>query len=179
MPTVVNLRRLTDLPNVLRVLGAEIERRTIASLRDTAQWGLARAQRVTQRQRISATRTFAQAWFAKDTNRGAVLGNSAMHATFVERGRKPGKPPPASVILEWARAKKLIRAKSERKNVKRRRIAIAYKNRMAFIYAVARKIGKKGTKGRYILRELMPRLQGHYLGDLKKKLRQLSANPPR
>lgn len=157
----------------------EIETRNLAALRETARWGLAVVQRQTQRQRISATRTFAMAWFAKNTSDGAIMGNSAMHAVFVERGRRPGRPPPVSVILEWARAKKLIRAKSERKQVKRRRIAISYKNRMGFVFAVARKIGKKGTKGRFILRNIMPRLQGHYFAELKRRLRALSANPPR
>ena len=48
-----------------------------------------------------------------------------------------------------------------------------------FALAIARKIAARGTKGRWILRDLAPRMAKHYWRAFRASLKQLSASPPR
>jgi hypothetical protein len=196
VPTV-DLRSTRDLQRVLAACVVEIERRTIKSMHEAVRWGLATAVRDTKREGATATNTFAQAWFARTSNDGAMLGNSAAHAVFVERGRKPGKQPPVSVIEDWIEAKKLVSNKPAKPPRESRRIrgptgnisgakqrsrlqGIHRKLRItAMALAIARKIGRKGTKGRWILRDLVPRMYSKFKREVRSRLRQLTANPPR
>lgn len=182
----------------------------------TARWGFTQAVVRTQRARMNASRTFIAAWFSKNLRDGAMMGNSAAHATFAERGRKPGKPPPTSVIEAWIREKGIAgkpkrgTAKQARKAVigrgpsgnisgaKQRarlqrdirlrskifRSAPAAKLRhraliKGMAIGIAWKIAAKGTKGRFILRDLVPRMASRFWRETRNGLRQLSSRPPR
>jgi hypothetical protein len=81
---------------------------------------------------------------------GAVLSNSARHAIFVELGRRPGRQPPVQAILEWMIAKRFRPARGSGDRDKQLR---------SVARLIARKIGRKGTKGRHVLRRTMPGLQ--------------------
>jgi len=104
----VHLRTLRDLERVIGVLGWHMEAAIREAAFKAAQWGEARAVRETTRARISASQTFARSWISRRLKDGAVVGNSAKHAYFVERGRKPGKGPPVDAIEAWIKLKKLM-----------------------------------------------------------------------
>ena len=215
MPTV-DLKSASELPRVQKRVCEEIERRNLDAMRDAAAWGHAQAVTATQRSRLSATRTFASSWFDKPTPHGAVVGNSAAHATFVERGRAAGKMPPVAAIEQWIEAKGLVgKAKTpsraaarkavigkgpsgnisggkqrarlqrdikHRTKVYRSEPAKKYRRQQeiaGFALAIARKIAARGTKGRWILRDLAPRMAKHYWRAFRASLKQLSASPPR
>lgn len=40
-------------------------------------------------------------WYARALGSTLHVGNSAPNFIFVERGRKPGRPPPSSVLVPW------------------------------------------------------------------------------
>lgn len=118
---------------------------------------------------------YASSFGVTPTSDGAVMGNQAPHAIFVERGRRAGRPPPVSVILLWMFERGMIKRipsfkqkVSVDKSIKgrTRRIMIGVKQevaakrrttaREAYIaearskaYAIARSIGKKGVRGKF------------------------------
>jgi hypothetical protein len=212
----VDLKTAADLPRVQRLVCLAIEDRTLAAMREAASWGHAQAVSATQKSRLSATRTFAMAWFDKPTAHGAIVGNSAAHATFVERGRNPGKMPPTTAIEKWIEAKGLVgkakgvsrkaarkavigkgpsgnisgakqRARLNKDIARRSKIyrsepAKKYRRQLeiaAMALGIARKIAAKGTTGRYILRDLAPRMARRFWRTFGQRLKQLSASPPR
>lgn len=216
MPTVVDLRRAADLTDALHKLVRALERQNLIAMERAARWGFNQAIIRTQRGHATASRTFIQAWFTKRIDGGAIVGNSAAHAVFVERGRKPGKMPPVSVIEEWIKVKKIAkmarkpthkearkavigkgpsgnisgakqRARLQRDIKHRSKIfksapARAYRHDLmvkAMALAIARKIGRKGTKGRFILRDIAPKMAARYWRETRQRMRQVFAAPPR
>lgn len=212
----VDLNSAADLPRVVKEVSRAIERSTLGSMRDAASWGRTQAVLATQRSRLSATMTFAQSWFDKPTPSGAVVGNSAAHATFVERGRKAGKMPPTTAIEQWIEAKGIVgKAKTPSRAAARKAVigrgpsgnisgakqrqrlqrdikartkiyrsepAKKYRRQqeiVAFALAIARKIAARGTKGRYILRDLVPKMERRFWRGLQRRLKALTNAPPR
>ena len=213
---VVDLRRVEDLPRALHKFVRAADDVALTAMRNAARWGFTQAVIKTQRSGATATRTFIQAWFSKPLARGAMVGNSAAHAVFVELGRKPGKAPPVSVIEDWLRAKgiagkpkrlthKQARSKAIgrgpsgnisgakqrsrlQRDIKLRtkiyRSEPATKQRHAdmikgMAIGIAFKIAARGTKGRYILRDLAPRMGVRFWREFRQGMRQLAAVPPR
>ena len=118
---------------------------------------------------------YASSFGVTPTSDGAVMGNRAPHAYFVERGRRAGRPPPVSVILVWMFERGMIKRIPNFKQTvhvdksikgRTRRIMIGVKRevasqrrttaREAYVaqarskaYAIARSIGKKGMRGKF------------------------------
>ena len=151
MSTTIKLRSPRELGPALRKLGKNMDAAMLDALRKTARWGAAQALRVsaTTTPRPRATGTFERSFVVSRIPKGALLSNSAGHAIFVELGRQPGRMPPVAAILAWMIAKR-IKAGSESAQ---RSAAIR----------IARKIGRRGTKGRFIMRQVV--------GLLRKRLR--------
>lgn len=106
--STVHLKSLKDLERVLGSLGWHIERAIHNAAWKAAQWGEAQAVRSTTRSGVSASQTHARSWVSRRLKDGAVVGNSAKHAYFVERGRRPGKGPPIEAIEVWIKLKRLM-----------------------------------------------------------------------
>lgn len=112
-----------------------------------------------------ATGRFAGGWKVKPTASPFVVHayNDAPHAKFVEYGRRPGKPPPVSVIAAWVRIK-LGRGSAKAEGgvkrgaggrfVKNPRDPDAAIRGLAFV--IARAIGRRGLRGRFIRERTMP-----------------------
>ena len=145
MTTVVRLKSPRELGAALHKLSRDMDRAGVEAMRRTARYGHSQVQRVAAqtRPRPRASGTYARAWTVVKVDDGALLANTAKHAVFVEVGRKPGKRPPLAAILRWVELKKIA------KGSKAKRVALA----------VQRKIGKHGTKGRYILKRTIPIMQ--------------------
>lgn len=104
----VHLKSLKDLERVLGSLGWAMERGIQMAAWKAAQWGEAQAVRATMRSGVNASQTYARSWISRKVKDGALVANSAKHAYFVERGRKPGKMPPLDAIEVWIKLKKLM-----------------------------------------------------------------------
>lgn len=213
---IVDLPNAARLPRVLDNLMHQIHLRSAVAMQRAARWGFTQAVIRTQRRRATAGRTFIQAWFYRKTGSGALVGNSAAHAIFVERGRRKGKMPPVSAIEAWIRAKGIagkarkVSASAARKAVigrgvsgnisgakQRARLQRDVRARSkvfrseparqarhemmikAMALGIARKIKYKGTRGRFILRDLVPYMGSRYFRLMRVSLRQLASNPPR
>ena len=149
MTTTIKLRSPKDLGPALRKLGRQMDRAAVEALRKTARWGAAEALRVsaTSTPRPRARGTFERSFVVTKLPDGAVLSNSARHAIFVEIGRRPGKPPPVQAIIEWLIAKRFKPARGSGDRDKQLR---------SVARLIARKIGRKGTKGRHVMRRTVP-----------------------
>lgn len=85
----------------------------------------------------------------KDNNKGLIVlkfrakGTASQYADVVEDGRRPGKFPPISAILQWMKVKP-IRLRSLKTN-SFEKVTPARLNSAAFL--IARSIAKKGIKG--------------------------------
>lgn len=150
---------------------------------ETAMFGVAAVARTTARTkpRPRATGQFEQSWSWQRTKHGAVLGNSSKQAFFVERGRNPGKRPPLDPILEWVRVKRIYRTKAgvlkkhlrgpgqsgRGKAAKAARTAKRDQLERSLAFAVQAKIGKRGTKARWVLKRTMPTLGRYAKRELK------------
>lgn len=90
---------------------------------------------------------------------------------WVDKGRKPGKQPPISSILKWVKDKRLVIYKGKlqtKRKGKLKKISDDAKlsNRIAF--AIARNIGKRGTKA-----------TNFYTPTVEKWLKDLKAELPK
>lgn len=129
-----------------------------------------------------ATGTYRQSWIAQTTRDGSFVANTARHAIFVEVGRMPGKQPPLQPILEWVYVKRMLRRpKATYKSARgARRAKIRSRMHLNIIArAIARKIGKWGIEGRFVLRRAVPRIHKRYIRELRKAMKELNNTPPK
>ena len=173
--------KVTGVAELQRSL-VQLERRlhgeVVRTLRQAAELGKVRALKYATDAGLKAGKGgkgYTSSFGVTLTRDGAVMGNSAPHAKFVERGRRAGRPPPVSVILLWMFERGMIKRIPEfkqrvhvDKSIKgrTRRIMIGVRQevaakrrttaREAYIaearskaYAIARSIGKKGMRGKF------------------------------
>ena len=147
-----------QLPRELRRLARDMDRAVRKAAIKASKAGVALAAQASPR----SSNTLALSWRSRRTKTGAVVASSAKHAFFVEEGRRPGKPPPVAEILEWVKNKNLAvgvepykkkRRKGKRRRTKRQRLKMA---KFALALRIARKIGRVGTDGKYVLRGTIP-----------------------
>jgi hypothetical protein len=168
MTTTIKLRSPKDLGPAMRRLGRNMDTAAVTALRKTARWGAAEALRMsaTSSPRPRATGTFERSFVVTKLPDGAALSNSAAHARFVEIGRKAGRMPPVQAIVDWMIAKridkKLGRKSGESRDAQIRAVALR----------IARKIGKRGTKGRLVMRRTMPGLAKRLRIELAMEMRK-------
>jgi len=111
------------------------EKQAFAGLKAVASKILAEAKRTIKAKKITA--------FGQLTNSGSVIVNgdtvdigfTAIHAPFVEYGRKAGRMPPIQIIKAWAR----------------RKLRVSEKEADSVAFSVARKIAMEGTKAQPFL----------------------------
>ena len=131
---VITLRSPSLLPKALTKVGVALEQSTIKALQKTARYGQTAVIRMMSKTvpKPEASYTYRNAWTVEKTKKGAILGNSALAAYFVEVGRRPGRMPPFSNptdgILPWVRLKRfkfdasgaILKKKKARKQRKRK-----------------------------------------------------------
>lgn len=165
--------------------------------RKAAEHGRTRAQMIARQSGMRATGTYERSFIIEDTANGAILANTAKHAYFVERGRRAGKAPPAAVILRWlmdkgsikripvgngraglaktpkhmkGRARRIFvgvvkEVASQRRTSKREQYVAECWSRA---FNIARAIGKRGIRGRFILGRALPAIKGFIRSELTK-----------
>lgn len=150
---------LKALRKKLEKLAPAVKAAGVKACRKTADWAVRTAKHRSREVGAVASREFVDGWDRDHSPDGAVVYNAAPHAVFVERGRRPGRPPPIGAIARWLIVKRLVKlpkAKSaltpsgQARAAKRRRSRLAAARSMA--YVIARAIGRRGIKGRHILR---------------------------
>lgn len=102
-----------------------------------------------------------RAWKADPTDDGALLHNQAPYSGYVETGRAPGKAPPIEPIVRWAQRR--LRLKEEDARGIARRIAWA--------------IGRRGLRGRYIMRDTMPEILAVMREEVMRELEAATLRP--
>jgi hypothetical protein len=97
--------------------------------------------------------SFLKGWHVYGFAPGDVhVQNRESNAVFVEGGRRPGKPPPISALLPWVRLK-LAPANEAQARMK------------AFL--VARAIGKRGLRGREIMKRALPEVVAKHVTNVR------------
>lgn len=110
----VKVKNLAELEAKLRKLTPTMEKGLRAIAVKGARFGAVRGVVHARRAGIRASGTYEQSFTAHETTDGAVVGNTAEHAVFVEVGRRPGRRPPLDAILKWLVLKGLISLKLPR-----------------------------------------------------------------
>lgn len=184
----VYLHSLSQLGPTIRMLGVETERRLIKGLRESARFGHTAVVRTTKRTadpfKIRASGSYENNWVKQDIPQGALVANAIFYAVFVERGRKKGKAPPFDPILAWVKMKRLATLTPPRGIGRRTKINIEdnvrsqNEEQAEFARNVQRKIAKKGTKGRFVLKRTMPLITKFAAREIRRQLRLLAKNPP-
>jgi hypothetical protein len=190
--TRISLKAPSQLPAAL----AKHEKAVTAAIRkamiETAMFGLTAVQQTIRQTapKPIAAGDYMRSWAVLKTRTGAVLGSSVLHSIFVEIGRRPGKRPPVSVIEEWLRERKIKVAvpkpSKSKKGLKAKKLPPIKerraKARRAAAFAIAAKIGRDGTEGRYVLRRTMPTIQARALKETRAAvmaaLKSAGANAP-
>ena len=144
MATTIKLSSPKQLGPAVRLLTRQMDRGVIKALQLTARYGATQALRVSAATdpRPRATGTFERSFVVTKLSDGAVLSNAARHARFVEVGRAAGRQPPVQAILGWMLAKRMTFASEA--------------EQLATARKIARAIGRRGIKGRYILKRTVP-----------------------
>lgn len=94
------------------------------------------------------TEAFLKGWEVQPRGRYVSVRNTAPHAVYVELGRRAhATPPPIAALVPWVRRKLGLRGKAAR----------------AAARAIARKIGMRGLRGRFIQRGAMPAIRAVHL----------------
>jgi hypothetical protein len=167
--TTIKLSSPKQLGPAIRRLGKSMDRAAVRALRNAARYGATQAVAVSAKTvpRPRARGTFERSFIVTKLPNGAVLSNAAKHSLFVEVGRKPGLNPPVKSIIAWMQAKKIDRAPRGR----RMRRLSAWRIR-SIAYVISRKIGKRGFKGRYVLKRTMPKIAKRLLIELSIEFRR-------
>lgn len=74
------------------------------------------------------------------------IGPTTKYAWFLHQGRRPGKPPPVYAILDWVREKHISGSYSVQTRKRLGSKATRESEDLATAFAIARAIGKRGTK---------------------------------
>ncbi len=142
----------------MRTLSRQFDNGVIKALQRTARYGATQAVRVsaqTRPFRPRATGTYERSFMVFKLKDGAVMTNSARHSIFVELGRRPGKRPPLKPLIEWVKRKKIGR-KGLGRDKQGRFKSLSSGQARAIAFLIARKIGRKGTKGKFVFRRTVP-----------------------
>jgi hypothetical protein len=187
--TVVHLRTIRDLEMALIALGKKVEKEAVQGMRNAARFGVAAAIRTgaKERRRPKASGTYERSWLVHPLDDGATVSNSAKHAIFVERGRRPGRRPPLEPILEWVYQKRLApRSKAAPKRIKGAKRSAWHAEQARNVMdahdiaeAVRWKIARKGTPGRYILRKTVPMIGKRATLEMRRAIRRVVGKPPK
>jgi hypothetical protein len=158
--TTIKLKSPQQLGPAVRRLSKSMDRSVVKALRNTARWGAAEALRVSASTspRPRATGTFERSFVVTKLVDGALLSNSAKHARFVEVGRAPGKQPPVQAIVDWMIARKIGQGGEAQIRATARRIA--------------RKIGRRGTRGRYVMKRTIPGMRKRLALEMMLEMRK-------
>lgn len=186
---------LEALTKALNRRGNDLHVKLLRVAKQAAVFGKGEAEKLSKRAGMKPHKNsegYLGAFEVTMTSDGAVLGNKAKHARFVELGRRAGRPPPVTVILLWMFERGLIRRiPSFKRRVSvdpaikgtKRRIAIGeakeaesrrrLSEREKYIaearskaYAIARSIGKRGVRGKFILGKTTERIAKYVRREL-------------
>lgn len=84
------------------------------------------------------------------------------YAKYADKGRRPGKIPPVSSILEW---------------IRRENIAVPTSfTQEQFAFAIAKNIGKEGTRGHFFIEQMASNLQELVFDYINKEIDKLIKN---
>lgn len=161
--TTIRLSSPKQLGAALRSLMKSMDGASVQALRKTARWGATEVARVSAQTnpRPRATGTFERSWVVVKLVDGALLANSAKHSAIVEAGRRPGKQPPVLAIMEWMIAKRIDKRLSRGlgRDAQGKFKSIGRDQLRAIALRIARAIGRRGIRGRYVLRKTLPSLR--------------------
>jgi hypothetical protein len=167
MGVPLRLRSFREFKAAVAALGTQVERDSVKAMRKVARWGrseVLKTSRATE-PRPYAWGAYEAGWQVASKKDGAELVNTSKHSMFVEKGRRPNKPPPPmGPIVRWVMKKGMARRPSAAIPIAR---------------AIARKIGRKGIKPKWILARTMPRITARFRKEMEAVLARAAAAPPR
>ena len=119
-------------------------------------------------------------WGKHNTPDGAQVGNTSKQATFVERGRRKGKAPPADALVPWVvrhwrdfdLKKKAAAFRKQNKGMAKATAKMIVAKKIAIGLAIA--IGKRGIKARWVLRRALTSVKRKIPAILRRHVQQVS-----
>lgn len=138
-------------PSALRRLVKKQPEAAVKALRKAAREGHTRVVAASKTSGSRASGTYERSWVVMQTQKGAIIGNTAEHAIFVEQGRRPGRMPPRKAIAEWLLQKKVLQKVTGGGSKRDAAMRVAY--------PIAKAIGRRGTEGYYIMKSVMPAIE--------------------
>lgn len=119
-------------------------------------------------------------WGKTNTPDGAQVGNTSKQATFVERGRKKGKAPPADALVPWIvrhwrdfdLKKKASALRKQNPGMAKASAKMIMAKKIAIGLAIA--IGKRGIKPRWVLRRALTSVKGRIPSILRRHVKQVA-----
>lgn len=204
----VRLNNFGQLHKALMTLAREGDRvaeNTMRRVAPFARTAILQSSASAKPYRPYAGGTYERGWQIIRIPGGAKVANSAKHSWFVEVGRDPGKRPPAGPIRQWIKHKRFAKPPSRRRkrgtrsttkggrnkrgrNRQPRARAPTFGERLAemgnddlenIVEAIRWKIAHRGTKGRYVVKRAMPRIQRYAIRALNQAFANLLASGPR
>jgi hypothetical protein len=162
----LTIRSHAELVRALAALERDMQRDFIHAMRKTARWGVGQIGKTA---RATTPRPYAwglyeRGWKVESKKDGADIVNPVRHAVHVEQGRRPGKMPPIGPLRRWVMQKRLTNRPSVAERIAR---------------AIAKKIARRGVKGRFIFARTMPRISARLARNLHLVIAKHAAHPPR
>lgn len=150
--------KVVSLNDLARELGVFSESH-IQDLKTATVRGIARSVPDLVEKSPVDTGLYAQSWYFKETELGAILGNSAPYSGIVEYGMRPGYWVPIKPLLAWA--KRVLKDPSQPPD---------YSSEVkSFAYAVQKKIHNEGIDPRWVMRDAIPEV----IENIKQEYRNL------
>lgn len=171
-------------------LKALVEGAVRRAMTKTGLVGESRAKGVLEREAFDTGRLLRSVNSIIDESGGELrlsIGTALEYAVAIEEGRKPGKFPNATAIVQWSGRQMRRRGMNARVNVtldqlkqmartngkpatKQQKV---YREQLAMAYLVGRKIATKGIRGKYIFKRLEDGLLAYFRKELEQELKKI------
>ena len=164
---------LSDLARKFRILGARYMPTIMAGARSAGERARAYLVQESQRRGIVDRGGYIRSWKTGVTANTLEVFNQAPYSAVIEVGRRANsKPPPYYVLIPWVQ--RHLKVKRVFKTGKRKGQATSRAPKgselIGLAIAVAKSIGKRGQKGKFVLRDAAPTIEKFIYAEIEDAL---------
>lgn len=169
-------------------IGAHVEAAVLRAAQRTALLGEARVKSIIEKEAYDTGR-FLRSVTSKILREGdllrIIIGSALEYAIFIEKGRKPGRWPNLDALVAWVGRKLRKQGINARVNVTFDQLLElarsghkpataqqkAYRQQLAAIYLIGRKIATKGIREKLIFKRIQDGLLAYFRAEAQKELK--------